>query len=363
MLDLLQRVEGVLLVAGGHAQEDLEACAQGGGVTALYTLHDGEWVTYILGAPGFVNEPFGELFGEGVPARTPLVVFSGTLVPEEPPAAEEIPVTDEDAVAEDAPSAEETPGTEDATAAEIHGVIAYTGGLGVWRRDDCRREARIEGAEGWLEGTAVTVLERGAGRCAGWLRARADGVVSWVDGRYLAEWTGPPPALAASRGVIAHTDGLGVAHRFACHDDARVAGTAGWPEGTIVTLLQTGVGECAGWLRARTDDATSWVRDGYVTLLPDEPQTTGETAVAGAYAVIANTGGLGVWRRDDCRREARIEGAKGWLGAPPSPWSSEARDAAPAGCGRALTVSSPGWTANTSWKGRDRRRRCPQPAV
>ncbi len=70
-------VEGFSLVLyEGGSVEDLEACAGGMGVTALYALHDGAYVSYILGAPAFVNQSFSELYAEGVPAVTPLVVKS-----------------------------------------------------------------------------------------------------------------------------------------------------------------------------------------------------------------------------------------------------------------------------------------------
>ena len=36
-------------------------------------LDDGVWVSYILGAPEFVNRDFRELFTDGVPVATPLV--------------------------------------------------------------------------------------------------------------------------------------------------------------------------------------------------------------------------------------------------------------------------------------------------
>ena len=59
-------------------------------------------------------------------------------------------------------------------------MIANTGGLGVWRCDESEG-ARITGAEGWLEGTAITILEEGTGSCAGWLRAgtRRPDVSGW----------------------------------------------------------------------------------------------------------------------------------------------------------------------------------------
>ena len=60
----------------GGSIDDLAACAQGRGVTAVYTLAGGEWISYILGAPEFANQPFRELFAEGLAAVTPLVVRS-----------------------------------------------------------------------------------------------------------------------------------------------------------------------------------------------------------------------------------------------------------------------------------------------
>ena len=66
-----------LVLYEGGVVEELVACAQGLGVTALYALQDGEWISYILGAPAFVNREFGELFADGLPAVTPLVAKSG----------------------------------------------------------------------------------------------------------------------------------------------------------------------------------------------------------------------------------------------------------------------------------------------
>ena len=67
-------VEGFSLVLyEGGSVDDLDACAEGVALAALYVLDDGVWVSYILGAPGFVNRAFGELFTEGLPVATPLV--------------------------------------------------------------------------------------------------------------------------------------------------------------------------------------------------------------------------------------------------------------------------------------------------
>ena len=65
-----------LVIYEGGSVEDLDSCARSRGVTAFYTLVEGEWVSYILRAPEFVNRPFVELFPDGLPAVTPLVAKS-----------------------------------------------------------------------------------------------------------------------------------------------------------------------------------------------------------------------------------------------------------------------------------------------
>ena len=65
-----------LVVYEGGSVEELEACERSRDVTALYTLSEGEFVSYILGAPDFVNQPFRDLFAGGLPLMTPLVVRS-----------------------------------------------------------------------------------------------------------------------------------------------------------------------------------------------------------------------------------------------------------------------------------------------
>ena len=70
-------VEGFSLVLyKGGSVGDLNACAGSRGVAAVYALHGGAYVSYILGAPEFVNSAFAELFAEGVPPITPLIVRS-----------------------------------------------------------------------------------------------------------------------------------------------------------------------------------------------------------------------------------------------------------------------------------------------
>ena len=65
-----------LVVSEGGSVDELEACAQSRDVAALYALSEGEFVSYILGAPDLVNAGFLELFADGVPPITPLVARS-----------------------------------------------------------------------------------------------------------------------------------------------------------------------------------------------------------------------------------------------------------------------------------------------
>ena len=64
------------MVYEGGSVDDLDSCAQSSNVTAVYALVEGEYVSYILGAPDFVNAAFAELFADAVPAVTPLVAKS-----------------------------------------------------------------------------------------------------------------------------------------------------------------------------------------------------------------------------------------------------------------------------------------------
>ena len=65
------------VVFPGGSVQALEACARDLDLAALYVLHEGQWVSFILGAPDFVNEAFHELFPDGLSPVTPLVVASG----------------------------------------------------------------------------------------------------------------------------------------------------------------------------------------------------------------------------------------------------------------------------------------------
>ena len=70
-------VEGLsLVIYEGGSVDALVACARGRHARALYALHDGDFVPYILGAPEFVNRGFRELFADGLDAITALVVKS-----------------------------------------------------------------------------------------------------------------------------------------------------------------------------------------------------------------------------------------------------------------------------------------------
>ena len=65
-----------LVVYEGGSREELVVCARSMEFTALYALHEGVYLSYILGAPAFVNQPFGNVFADGLPFMTPLVARS-----------------------------------------------------------------------------------------------------------------------------------------------------------------------------------------------------------------------------------------------------------------------------------------------
>ena len=92
-----------LVASEGGSVEDLAACAQSRHVTALYVLVEGEWVSYILGAPSFVTASFRALFADGIPPLLPLVVRSegpATPAPVAPVVAEPFAVCLRGAIAE-----------------------------------------------------------------------------------------------------------------------------------------------------------------------------------------------------------------------------------------------------------------------
>ena len=62
-----------LVISRGGSIAELDACARTLGISALYALQDGDYVSYIVGAPLIVNHAFINLFADGVPPLTPLV--------------------------------------------------------------------------------------------------------------------------------------------------------------------------------------------------------------------------------------------------------------------------------------------------
>ena len=65
-----------LVVYEGGSVEELVGCAESRDIATLYALHEGVYVSYILGAPDFVNAGFIELFPDGLPPITPLIAAS-----------------------------------------------------------------------------------------------------------------------------------------------------------------------------------------------------------------------------------------------------------------------------------------------
>ena len=65
-----------LVVYEGGSVEELVSCAESRDIVALYALHEGVYVSHILGAPDFVNREFREIFADGLPVMVPLVAAS-----------------------------------------------------------------------------------------------------------------------------------------------------------------------------------------------------------------------------------------------------------------------------------------------
>ena len=65
-----------LVVYEGGSVGELVSCAESRGIVTFYVLHEGVYVSYILGAPDFVNHEFRELFPDGLPVMVPLVAGS-----------------------------------------------------------------------------------------------------------------------------------------------------------------------------------------------------------------------------------------------------------------------------------------------
>ena len=131
-----------LVVYGGGSVEDLEACAQSRSVTALYVPHEGEYVPYILGAPGFVNEAFAALYADGLPALTPLIARS-----EGPPSP--APASD------DAP--EFGPDCLRGAIATGLSLLLYEGGS-VEELDSCAQDREVSAVYALVEGEYVPYI-------------------------------------------------------------------------------------------------------------------------------------------------------------------------------------------------------------
>ena len=84
-LDGLADEFGLVTYEGG-AIDALEACARRLSVTAVYAWDGNVYVSYILGAPAFVNERFVALFPDGIPAGTSVVARRSTPSPGVAPA-------------------------------------------------------------------------------------------------------------------------------------------------------------------------------------------------------------------------------------------------------------------------------------
>ena len=117
-----------LLVYEGGGLEELESCAQSRHVTAIYALHEGEYVSYILGAPEFVNSAFRELYAGGVPALTPLTARSEGPPTADPAAGGEV--------------TEPWPLCLRGTIAEGFSLVLYEGGS-IEDLDACAKEAGL----------------------------------------------------------------------------------------------------------------------------------------------------------------------------------------------------------------------------
>ena len=112
----------------GGSIEELEECAKSRHVGRLYALEDGAWVPYIIGAPGFVNRAFGELFADGVPSVTALIAGSSGPASGDP--------------APEAPLAQGSTGCLSGEVASGFSIVVYSGG-GVEELDDCARSLGV----------------------------------------------------------------------------------------------------------------------------------------------------------------------------------------------------------------------------
>ena len=296
-----------LVVYEGGSVEALAESAQSRGVTAIYALHQGDYLAYILGAPAFVNRDFAELFTDGVPALTPLIVKS-----DGPPSGDPVgnvaapgdwPACLHGEVAEGFSAVVYAGGSveELAGCAQSLGVTSlYTLADGEWASYIPAAPAFVNRTFGELFTDGVPALtpfivkgeepvlaspagasgtapaastasgsssadDAGSSSVSG--SSGADGAASTSDDTSAQGSASGQPATVEQlpARVIGNTGGVGVSHRDDCADEARLAGF-GWADGVVVDVVADGDGRCEGWLQVRAGGVTSWVREQY--LLP-----------------------------------------------------------------------------------------------
>lgn len=83
---------------------------------------------------------------------------------------------------------------------------------------------------------------------------------------------------------VANSGGVGVSHRSACEDAARIDGV--WPEGAELEIVLSDEPDCADWTLLSDGTITSWVRNKY--LASTTPATAGSgTASTGTSSATA----------------------------------------------------------------------------
>ena len=132
-----------LLVSEGGSVEELVSCAESRHVTAIYVLHEGVYVSYILGAPDFVNQSFRELYADGVPALTPLTARSEGPATADPAAGSEV--------------TEPWPLCLRGAITEGFSLVLYEGGS-VDALDACARSLRVTAVYALVDGEYVSYI-------------------------------------------------------------------------------------------------------------------------------------------------------------------------------------------------------------
>lgn len=84
---------------------------------------------------------------------------------------------------------------------------------------------------------------------------------------------------------IANSGGVGVSHRSACQDTARIDGV--WPEGVELEIVLSDEPDCADWTLLSDGTVTSWVRNKY--LASTVPTTGGGTGSTGSASTSSAT--------------------------------------------------------------------------